>query len=107
MNSFIKQCKGIDADKAKIDDSELFYCSIKYDGVYVQIHKTGDTVDFFTSSGKKFYCSNGDDFKKLDFDFKIECEYICDAVNLAQLLKRIMRLKKLLKIQISNFRVLF
>lgn len=94
---FIKQCKGIDANKANIQDSEMFYSSIKYDGIYVQIHKLGDTVKFFTSSGKEFYCSHGEEFKKLDFDFKVEAEYCVDFGKLGTRFKADNEIKKAVK----------
>jgi len=97
MSKFIKQCKGLDADKLKISDSEMFYCSIKYDGVYIQIHKTGDVIQFFTSSGKEFSCVYAADFLKLDFDFKIETEYICDGGKLGTRAKADNEIKKAVK----------
>ena len=47
MSKFIKQCKGLDVNKLKLNDNDLFHCGIKYDGVYVQIHKIEDSVHFF------------------------------------------------------------
>ena len=49
----IKQCKG--KDLATVPTSELlaeYYDSIKYDGNYVQIHKNGMQVKFYTSAVK-------------------------------------------------------
>jgi len=97
MSDFIKQCKGLDADKLTISDSEMFYCSIKYDGIYIQIHKTGSDVSFFTSSGKKFDCIFAAEFTKLDFDFKIETEYICDGGKLGTRAKADNEIKKAVK----------
>ena len=97
MSEFIKQCKGVDADKLNISDDEMFYCSIKYDGVYVQIHKTGDVVQFFTSGGKEFYCSYGEEFKKLDFDFKVETEYTVDGGKLGTRFKADQEIKQVVK----------
>lgn len=52
----IPQCKGKDLTKIpKSKLGNLFYSSLKYDGHYVQIHKVGSTVRFFTSGGKEFY----------------------------------------------------
>ena len=76
MSNFIKQCKGLDSDKVSVADDVMFYASIKLDGIYIQIHKSGSNVTFFTSSGKEFWCNHASDFSKLDFDFKIEAEYI-------------------------------
>jgi len=97
LSEFTKQCKGEDADKLKILDSELFYTSIKYDGVYIQMHKTGDLVQFFTSSGKEFSCVYAAEFAKLDFDFKIETEYICDGGKLGTRAKADNEIKKAVK----------
>ena len=97
MSDFIKQCKGVDADKLNISDDEMFYSSIKYDGVYIQIHKAGDIVQFFTSSGKEFGYSHSKEFEKFDFDFKIECEYICDGGKLGARFKADNEIKKVVK----------
>lgn len=52
----IHQCKGKDLNKVpKSRLGDLFFSSIKYDGHYVQIHKFGNEVKFFTSGGKEFY----------------------------------------------------
>jgi len=78
--SFIKQCKGKDlvkVPKSKLEDR--FYHSIKYDGHYVQIHKAGDNVRFFTSSGKEFYVKNVAEElieNNPGRDFILEAEYI-------------------------------
>lgn len=96
-SEFIKQCKGVDADKLKISDSEKLYVSVKYDGVYVQVHKTGDVVQFFTSSGKEFSCIYCAEFKKLDFDFKIETEYTVDGGKLGTRFKANQEIQKAVK----------
>lgn len=57
----IKQCKGKDINKVpklKLDIEGPYYASIKYDGHYVQIHKNGNKVRFFTGGGKEFYVSD-------------------------------------------------
>lgn len=59
---FIKQCKGTDSDTVFNLDTwwergDTWYWSIKYDGQYAQIHIVGDTVMFYTSSGKPYYNS--------------------------------------------------
>jgi len=97
MSKFITQCKAEDADKLKISPSEVFFSSIKYDGIYIQIHKTGDVVQFFTSSGKEFDCVYAAEFAKLDFDFKIETEYICDDGKLGTRFKADNEIKKAVK----------
>lgn len=94
---FIKQCKGLDADKLNIADDEMFYESLKYDGVYIQIQKHGDLVSFFTSSGKEFACRFSEYFRKFDFNFKIETEYICDGGKLGTRAKADNEIKKVVK----------
>jgi len=77
---FRKQCKG--KDLAKVPSSKIekyFYMSTKYDGHYVQIHKAGDTVKFYTSGGKEFYLTNiAEELIELNhnIDFIVEVEYI-------------------------------
>lgn len=52
----IKQCKGKMLDKVPASKlGSVYYMSTKYDGNYVQIHKNGDVVKFYTSGGKRFY----------------------------------------------------
>lgn len=76
----LKQCKA--TDSSKILDYRLpqdFIVMLKYDGHYVQIHKNGEDIKFYTSGGKEFYINNvavelNKHFK--DIDFIIECEYI-------------------------------
>jgi ATP-dependent DNA ligase len=82
----IKQCKGKDIEK--VPKSKLlqdgWYASIKYDGHYVQIHKKGNNVTFFTSGGKEFYIEHiADELCNLNpnVDFIIECEYIADTTG--------------------------
>jgi len=82
--SFIKQYKGKDLDK--IPASKLltkdYIAGIKYDGNYVQIHKIGDKVTFYTSSGKPFYLEDvAEDLVKFNdgLDFIIEAEYIANT----------------------------
>jgi ATP-dependent DNA ligase len=82
----IKQCKGKDIEK--VPKSKLlqdgWYVSIKYDGHYVQIHKKGNNVTFFTSGGKEFYIEHiADELCNLNpnVDFIIECEYIADTTG--------------------------
>jgi len=76
----IKQCKG--KDLGNIPKSRLgneFYVSTKYDGNYVQIHKVGNKVKFYTSGGKEFYLIDvADELVRNNkgIDFCIECEYI-------------------------------
>ena len=79
----IKQCKGKYLHQVPVSKlKNLFYVSIKYDGHYVQIHKRGDEVKFYTSGGKEFYIK--DIAEKLiqgnkDKDFIIEAEYIANT----------------------------
>ena len=77
---FIPQYKGKDLKKVPdkyIKDS--YFSGIKYDGNYVQIHKFGNQVMFFTSGGKPFKL---DDIEKqlvetnLNINFIIETEHI-------------------------------
>jgi len=94
---FIEQCKGIDADKSKVKDSDMFLASKKYDGVYVQIQKENDKVCFFTSSGKEFDCNFREYFLQFDFDFKIECEYFIGDGSLGLRFYADNELKKVVK----------
>ena len=80
----LAQCKG--KDLAKVPKSKLlqdgWYPSVKYDGNYVQIHKTGNEVKFYTSGGKEFYL--GFIANKLIemnplVNFVIECEWIAET----------------------------
>lgn len=80
----IPQSKGKDLDK--VPKSKLlldgYYLSIKYDGNYVQIHKKGDTVKFYTSGGKPFYIANiAEELIELNpgVDFILEAEYINES----------------------------
>ena len=83
--NFIKQCKGKDIQnipKAALEDEYLV--SIKFDGNYCQIHKFGDSVQFFSSSGKEYF------FKEVAAelislnpgrDFILESEYVADSMG--------------------------
>lgn len=83
----IEQCKGKDLGKISnrfLDDKTLYHCSIKYDGNYVQIHKKGRKVKFFTSGGKEFYIKNiAEDLICMNEgrDFILECEYIANTTG--------------------------
>jgi len=77
----IKQCKGKDLNK--VPKSRLlegpYLVSIKYDGQYIQIHKLGDTVKFFTSGGKEFYLDTIAKYlidNNKGKDFILEAEFI-------------------------------
>jgi len=81
----IAQCKGKDINKvpkSKLCTTCEYYASIKYDGQYVQIHKEGNKVKFFTSGGKEFYLK---DIaiqlitKNPNKDFILECEFIGES----------------------------
>ena len=76
----IAQCKGKDIDN--VPASKLlhdgWYLTKKYDGNYVQIHKSPNEVKFFTSGGKEFYIPEiAEDLLNLSADsYILECEYI-------------------------------
>ena len=75
---FAKQYKGKDYDKVpkskKIDTS--WFVGRKYDGQYVQIHKDGDEVRLFSSSGLMFRVKEiEDELRDVPFDFIVEAEY--------------------------------
>lgn len=77
---FIPQYKG--KDLKKVSDKhrkDSYFSGIKYDGHYVQIHKFGDQVMFFTSGGKPFMLDDVEaELVKLNpnMDFIIETEHI-------------------------------
>lgn len=81
----VQQCKGKDiSDVPASRLGNLFYASLKYDGNYVQIHKTGNQIKFFTSGNKEFYIEhiadelvNGNP----NIDFIIEAEYIASSAG--------------------------
>jgi ATP-dependent DNA ligase len=83
--NMIKQCKGKDINK--ISKSKLcteceYFASIKYDGQYVQIHKIGNKVKFFTSGGKEFYLRDiAIDLIRFNqnVDFILEAEFIGES----------------------------
>lgn len=80
----VKQCKGKDLSKVPSSrlDTGLYLASIKYDGHYVQIHKTGNSVRFFTSGGKEFYHElSAEELLKVpsQHNYILECEYIADT----------------------------
>lgn len=84
--TMIPQCKGKDytnLPKTLCYDHSLAEWSYatKYDGHYIQIHKVGANVQFYTSNGKPFYISNIADYlvKHNPTDFVLECEYIADT----------------------------
>jgi len=99
MNKFIKQCKATDADKLSISGNTMVLVSKKYYGVYIQIHKTGKNVTFYTSGGKEFTCKLGVNFQELPFDFKIETEYIINEgkFNILELAQADNEIKKVVK----------
>lgn len=82
----IKQTKG--KDLSKVPPSKLltddYFASIKYDGHYVQIHKIGDEIKFYTSGGKEFYLPNIAaslvEFNKgVSFVIEAEFNYDCEG----------------------------
>jgi len=81
---FISQTKATDLIKvaqSKLQDT--YWASIKYDGNYVQVHKVGDKIHFFTSGGKEFTIATlaSDLLKALDAfdDVIVECEFIAST----------------------------
>lgn len=78
INSFRKQYKGKDIGKINLNnipDDNYFY-GIKFDGNYVQIHKNGDNVIFYTSSGLPFVVESiKKELLEIDSDFIIEAEF--------------------------------
>ena len=81
--NFIKQCKGKDISKipaSKLVENDFYYVSKKYDGNYVQIHKKGDKVKFYTSGAKEFYPIDiADKLMEMEEDFILEAEYIANT----------------------------
>lgn len=82
----IPQCKGKDYQnlpKSLLYDhsAEEWSYATKYDGHYVQIHKIGNSVSFYTSNGKPFYLANIATYliENNSTDFILECEYIADT----------------------------
>lgn len=78
----IEQSKGRDKTSLEIHKlpKEGWYWSIKYDGHYVQIHKRGKEVKFFTSGGKEFYLPEvAKELLQNDEDFILEAEYIGES----------------------------
>ena len=79
----IEQCKG--KDITNVAASKLYdagwVASIKYDGNYVQIHKLGDNVSFFTSGDKQFYIPEIADYliENNPDNFILECEFIAET----------------------------
>ncbi|MDX9738861.1 MAG: hypothetical protein RBT33_00895 [Candidatus Dojkabacteria bacterium] len=84
----IEQCKATDISKlstkqliALTKSNPNVMVSTKYDGHYIQIHKRGRNISFFTSGNKEFrlpalerlICSG---LKHLDEEFILEAEYI-------------------------------
>jgi len=77
---FIPQYKGKDLNKVNVKHrKDEYFTGIKYDGNYVQIHKFGDQVMFFTSGGKPFMLDDVEaELVKLNpnMNFIIETEHI-------------------------------
>ena len=78
IGTFVKQYKG--KDLGKVPKSKLledgWYVGIKYDGNYCQIHKKGQQVWMFTSSGEPFTVRELlDELLTIPFDFIIEAEF--------------------------------
>jgi ATP-dependent DNA ligase len=81
----IEQCKGKDISDVPVSKlGNLFFASVKYDGNYVQIHKTGNIVKFYTSGNKEFYIEHIADeliVGNPNIDFIIEAEYIAASAG--------------------------
>lgn len=78
IGKFIKQYKGKDLSKVPASRLEQngWYVGLKYDGNYLQIHKKGQRVWMFTSSGKELYITEiADELKEIKEDFIIEAEF--------------------------------
>lgn len=83
----IAQCKGKDIANVPLAklEQDNYFGSIKYDGNYIQIHKTGSAVKFYTSGDKEFYHSmlaNELIQNNPELDFIIEAEFIADTKGL-------------------------
>ena len=81
----IKQCKGKDLDKvpvSRLGKDAYWLVSVKYDGNYIQIHKKGNEVKFFTSGNKEFYWRDIANYlviNNIGRDFILEGEYIANT----------------------------
>ena len=81
----IKQCKGKDLDKvpvSRLEKDAYWLVSVKYDGNYIQIHKKGNEVKFFTSGNKEFYWRDIANYliiNNVGKDFILEGEYIANT----------------------------
>ena len=82
----IEQSKG--KERSQVPNSKLvqtgWHSSIKYDGNYVQIHKKGTEVKFYTSGGKEFYLpevANELLTNNPNLNFILEAEYIGDSLG--------------------------
>lgn len=78
---FIEQCKGKDIDNVPTSKllQDNWYLSRKFDGNYVQIHKVGKDVKFYTSGNKEFFIPEvANELVALNPEnsFILECEYI-------------------------------
>lgn len=79
--NFIEQCKGKDLDNVPASKllKDNWYLSRKFDGNYVQIHKVGKDVKFYTSGNKEFFIPEvANELVSLNPEdsFILECEYI-------------------------------
>ena len=85
LGTFVKQYKG--KDLGKVPKSKLrgegWYVGIKFDGNYMQIHKNGTDIRFFTSTGEEMYILNlAKELISIDHDFIIECEFNNNSTGL-------------------------
>ncbi len=77
----IAQCKGKDLKNVPTSKLDIgtYYTSRKYDGNYVQIHKIGNDLTFYSSGGIPFKLESIQDqilSENKDIDFVLEAEYI-------------------------------
>lgn len=75
---FIKQYKGKDFSKVPLSRRTDFgwTLGVKLDGNYVQVHKQGKVIWFFTSGGKEFYIKElAEELLHVPYDFIIEAEF--------------------------------
>lgn len=85
IGKFIKQYKGKDLSKVPLSklEKDNWYVGIKYDGNYCQIHKKGQEIWMFTSSGKRFAILELiDELLTVNHDFIIEAEFNNNSTGL-------------------------
>jgi len=79
IGTFVPQYKGKDLSKvveSKLLKDDKWFIDHKYDGVYLQIHKLGNEIKTFTSSGLQVSIKEiNEDILQYGNDFIIEAEY--------------------------------